>query len=111
MSTDALLVFTHVPDEASAQRITEAAIAARLAACVTRLAPATSTYRWQGRVECETEIPLLLKTRRECYAALQELVRELHPYEVPEILALAACDALPAWLDWLRTETTPTPTP
>ena len=109
MSTDALLVLTTVPDEATAQRLTDAALAARLVACVTRLAPATSTYRWQGRVECETEIPLLLKTRRDCYAALQALLNEQHPYEVPEILAFAACDGLPAWLDWLRAETTALP--
>lgn len=106
-AADALIVLTTAPDADSARALAEAALAERLVACVTQLAPAVSTYRWQGKVERTEEIPLLLKTCRACYPALQALLHELHPYELPEILAFTPTDGLPAWLSWLRDETSP----
>jgi len=105
MATDVLLVLTTVPDATSAQDIADALVGNRLAACVTALPPATSTYRWQGTVERAEEIPLLIKTTREHLGALTEALRSRHPYEVPEILALPVEAGLPAYLDWVAAAT------
>lgn len=102
--TDVLLVITTLPDEASAQQLAEQIIAQRAAACVNRLAPCTSTYRWQGAVETATEVPLLIKTTRAAYAQLEQLIRDAHPYELPEIVAVPFTAGLPAYLDWVRQE-------
>lgn len=104
-AADALLVLSNAPDEACAREIAQALVSRRLAACVNILAPCRSVYHWQGRIEDDSEVPLLIKTTTARYPALQEALRELHPYEVPEILALPVSDGLPAWLDWLKTET------
>ena len=76
-----------------------------MAACVTIQAPATSLYHWQGALEEATEVPLLIKTRTACYPALQQRIVELHPYSVPEVIALPITHGLPAYLDWLTEET------
>lgn len=102
--TDALLVITTLPDEASAQQLAEKIVTQRAAACVNRLAPCTSTYRWQGEVETATEVPLLIKTTRSAYAQLEQLIRDAHPYELPEIVAVPVTAGLPAYLDWVRQE-------
>lgn len=103
----ALLVLTHCPDGTCAEAIASGLLAARLAACVSIQAPCRSHYRWQGKLEVAEEIPLLIKTRRECYSAVQEMITALHPYSVPEIIALPVIEGLPAYLDWLMAETTP----
>lgn len=107
--TDAavLLVFTTCPDEACAQRLARAMVEARLAACASVQAPARSFYHWQGAIEDASEVPLLLKTTAACYPALEAALRERHPYEVPEILAIPASAGLPAYLQWVQTETRP----
>lgn len=102
----ALLVFTHCPDGECAQAIATALLEARLAACVSIQAPCRSHYRWQGALEVAEEIPLLIKTRSGCYADLQQMILALHPYSVPEIIALPVSHGLPAYLDWLMAETT-----
>uniref|UniRef100_A0A4W5LGS8 CutA divalent cation tolerance homolog n=1 Tax=Hucho hucho TaxID=62062 RepID=A0A4W5LGS8_9TELE len=80
-----------------------------LAACVNILAPCRSVYRWQGKVENTTEIPLLIKTTRACYAALAARLLQLHPYEVPEIIAVPLVAGLPAYLTWVATEVLSSP--
>ena len=105
MATDVVLVLTTVPDATTAQDIADALVGGGLAACVTALSPATSTYRWQGTVERTDEIPLMIKTTRERLDALTEALRSRHPYEVPEILALPAETGLPAYLDWVAAAT------
>jgi len=106
-SDDSLLVVTTLPDAASAGRLADALVARRLAACVSQLAPCRSTYRWQDEIRHDDEVPLLIKTRGDRYAELEAAIRELHPYEVPEIVALAVARGLPAYLDWLVAETRP----
>ena len=105
MPDDVMLVLTTVPDDATARRIAEVLVAERLAACVTVLGPARSTYRWQGTVESADELPLLLKTTAARWPALRDRLRALHPYDVPEMLAWRAADGWPAYLDWVRSET------
>lgn len=103
---EALLVLTNLPDAASARALAGTLVEARLAACVNILAPCRSVYRWQGRVEDAEEVPLLIKTTAERYAALAAAIRAGHPYELPEIVAVPIERGLPAYLDWVVAETT-----
>jgi periplasmic divalent cation tolerance protein len=104
---NALLVFTNLPDLASAEKLAGQLIETRAAACVNQLAPCVSTYRWQGNIETVTEVPLLIKTTRAAYAQLEQLICAAHPYELPEIIAVSVTAGLPAYLDWIAAETTP----
>ncbi|KAF1723154.1 divalent-cation tolerance protein CutA [Pseudoxanthomonas wuyuanensis] len=99
------LVFCTCPDAASAERIADALVEERLAACVNLLPGVAAIYRWQGRVERASEVLLLIKTSG---ARLEKLIRripELHPYELPEVLAVEAGAGLPAYLDWVASQT------
>ena len=102
----ALLVLTNLPDESAAHALAVALIEARVAACVNILAPCRSVYRWEGKVESASEVPLLIKTTADRYAALEEVIRARHPYELPEIIAVPVEHGLPAYLDWVTAETT-----
>ena len=103
----ALLVFTNLPDRASAERLADALVDKHLAACVNILAPCRSAYRWQGAVQHEEEHPLLIKTTEARYGELEQAIRAGHPYELPEIIAVPIGRGLPAYLDWVAGETTP----
>jgi periplasmic divalent cation tolerance protein len=102
---EVLMVITNLPDRAVAERIAEALVTEGVAACVNVLAACTSIYRWQGTIEHSNEIPLLIKTTRAAYPALESLLRELHPYELPEIIALPVSTGLPEYLNWVVQET------
>ncbi len=103
MST--LIVITNVPSREVALDIARALIERKLAACVNVLAECTSVYRWQGKVETAPEIPLLIKTRAAIYDEVEAAIRSLHPYELPEILAVPVERGLPDYLEWVNTET------
>lgn len=103
--SDTLLVLTNLPDAASAQRLARLLVEQRFAACVNVLSPCTSVYRWQDGVEEASEVPLLIKTTRAAYAALEEAILAHHPYELPEIVAVPIERGLEAYLAWLRSET------
>ena len=77
----------------------------RVAACVNVLAPCHSIYRWQGAVDMAVEIPLLIKTSAVNYALVEKFILAHHPYDVPELIAIPITHGLPAYLDWLATET------
>ena len=100
-----LLVLTNLPDVASAETLARALIESRAAACVNVLAACRSIYRWRGEVETSEEIPLLIKTTTVNYPRVEELVRAMHPYELPELIAIPITHGLPPYLDWLATET------
>ena len=100
-----LLVMTNVPDPAMAQRIARVLIDARAAACVNILAQCQSVYRWQGAIETTNEVPLLIKTTTDAYPRVEQLLRECHSFAVPEIIAVPIEHGLPAYLDWVATET------
>lgn len=106
---NALLVITNLPERAAAEKLADALIGKRLAACVNILAPCRSVYRWQGDVQHDEEHPVLIKTTREAYAALEAQIRALHPYELPEIVAVPIERGLSAYLEWVATETAPLP--
>lgn len=103
--SEVLLVVTTLPDRATAERIAEALVTARVAACVNVLAECTSVYRWQEKIERAGEVPLLIKTTRDAYAQLETTLRGMHPYDVPEIIALPVTAGLPSYLDWVSQET------
>ncbi len=97
-----LLVFATFPDLARAREIGRILVAERLAACVNVLsAPVESIYTWQGQQEEAAETLALIKTTRARYDALQERLRALHPYDVPEIIALPLAAGLPDYLRWV----------
>jgi periplasmic divalent cation tolerance protein len=100
-----LLVFTNLPDRASAERLADLLVERRLAACVNILAPCRSVYRWKGAVQHDEEHPMLMKTTAERYGALEQALRENHPHELPEIIAVPIQSGLPAYLDWVTAET------
>ena len=102
---DALLVFSTFPDAARARAIGRRLVTERLAACVNLLPGVTSIYVWQGKEEESAETLALIKTRRALYPALEARLRELHPYEVPEIVAVELAGGLPAYLQWLADQT------
>ncbi|MCD7097887.1 divalent-cation tolerance protein CutA [Stenotrophomonas sp. MMGLT7] len=99
------VVLCTCPDAGSADAIARALVESRLAACVTRIAGAVSSYRWQGEVEQAEEVQLLVKTAHAPLQAVIARLQELHPYELPEIVAVQADAGLPAYLDWVRAET------
>ena len=105
--SEALVVLTNCPDEAVADRIARTLVENGLAACVNRLAPASSIYRWKGAVERATETPLLIKTTRERYTEVEQAIRSIHPYETPEIIALAIEAGFGPYLRWIADETQP----
>ncbi|HQS99402.1 MAG: divalent-cation tolerance protein CutA [Hydrogenophilales bacterium 16-64-46] len=100
-----LLVLTNVPDRALAEKLAHALVEARVAACVNVLAPCRSIYRWQDAVESAEESPLMIKTTVTHYTAVEKLIRDHHPYAVPEVIAIPITQGLPAYLDWLTQET------
>jgi periplasmic divalent cation tolerance protein len=105
--SEALLVLTNCPDDDVADRIARTLVENGLAACVNRLAPVASVYRWRGAVEHATETPLLIKTARARYTEVEQAIRALHPYEVPEIVAVAIDAGFEPYLRWIGDETRP----
>jgi periplasmic divalent cation tolerance protein len=97
---DASVVMTTVPDDDVASRIASALVAEGLAACVQRF-PIRSTYAWQGRVEDASEVLLLIKATSASFGAIERRIREMSPYEVPEVIALDVTRAAPAYVAWL----------
>lgn len=94
------------PDEATAAALARALVTERLAACVNRLPGVRSTYRWQGELHDEAEVLLIAKTTAAGYPALERRIRELHPYEVPEIVALSIEHGSAPYLAWLAAQVT-----
>ena len=102
---DNLLVVTSLPDREIALTLARALVERRLAACVNVLGECTSVYRWQGAIETAAEVPVLIKTSALRYEALEQAIRELHPYELPEVIAVPIRGGLPGYLEWVAAET------
>ena len=102
---ECLLVLTNLPDRAAAESLAGKVVGGSLAACANILAPCRSVYRWKGTVHADEEHPLLIKTTRKRYPALEAAIRQSHPYELPEIIAIPVTGGLPAYLDWVVQET------
>jgi periplasmic divalent cation tolerance protein len=95
-------VTTTLPDEAAAERLADLLVEERLAACAQVLGPVSSTYHWQGVIERTTEWYCHLKTTRARLPALQARIGELHPYEIPEIIAVPILDGNAHYLRWVE---------
>ncbi len=105
--TDAIVVLCTCPDEGSARELAQALLDEKLAACINLLPQVTSLYSWQGKQEESQEVQLIIKSRRTLFGILQQRITALHPYEVPEILALPVMCGNTAYLQWLQEQTTP----
>jgi periplasmic divalent cation tolerance protein len=101
----ALIVFTNAPNRDIALKIARTLIESKLAACVNILAEGTSVYRWKGQLETAAEVPLLIKTRAAIYDDVEAAIKRLHPYELPEIVAVPIERGLPDYLEWINAET------
>lgn len=100
-----LIAYTTLPDQDVADRLARTLVSERLAACVSRVPGVMSTYRWQGKVHIDAEVLLLIKTTSERFDALRERLVALHPYELPELIAVDIATGHAPYLDWLRRET------
>lgn len=103
--TDAIVVLTTVANDDEAVTFVRSLLDRRLIACGTLVPGARSIYRWQGKIADESEVVVLLKTRSARVDALREAFRELHPYKVPEFLALSVDSGLEKYLEWINGET------
>jgi len=101
---DLRVVFLTAPDGEVAERLARGLLEERLAACVNLIPGIRSFYRWQGAVQDDAEVLLVVKTRADRLEALASWVQDLHPYELPEILGLPVIGGSQAYLDWIRTE-------
>ena len=101
----ALIVFCTCPDESVADRIAMSLVEERLAACVNRVPGMVSTYRWQGVVQRDAEVQLLIKTTRDRFGALRDRILALHPYELPEVVAVDIALGSAPYQAWIESET------
>ncbi|MGH8494949.1 MAG: divalent-cation tolerance protein CutA [Gammaproteobacteria bacterium] len=106
MPSNHLLVLTTCPDAGTAGTIARTLVEERLAACVNRLDGVVSTYRWQGAMQQESECLLLIKTTAVAFDRLEARLLALHPYELPELVAVPVERGSAAYLDWLTGTTT-----
>jgi periplasmic divalent cation tolerance protein len=105
--TDFIVVYVTVGAAEEAGRIARALVEDHLAACVNQLPAVRSTYRWQGQVEQSNEELLIIKTRRDLLSSVQQRVRELHSYDLPELIALPIVEGSLEYLQWLDDQLTP----
>ena len=104
-----LVVLCTCPDRDVAEHIASTVVAERLAACVNTVPNIVSIYRWQGQLQRDSELLLLIKTHTRLYPALENRVRELHPYDVPELIALPIARGSADYLRWIQTSMGATP--
>jgi periplasmic divalent cation tolerance protein len=103
--SETLLVLTTMPEREAALELARVLVEKRLAACVNILSGCTSVYRWEDNLERAEEVPLLIKTRAGRYAELEAAIRSLHPYELPEIIAVPIVQGFADYLGWVAEET------
>ena len=95
------LLITTLSSQEDAVNLARALVEARVVACVNIISGVRSFYRWQGKVEDDDELVLLMKTRREAFARVQAVISEKHPYELPELIALPIEAGSRAYMDWV----------
>jgi len=101
MKEESLIVFSTFGDAAAARNTAYKLVEERLAACANIVPQIESIYRWQGKIESSTEVFVIFKTTHGRLRQLEQRLREMHPYEVPEIVALQVCDGLRDYLNWI----------
>ncbi len=100
-----IVVLITAPSEEEAAKIARALVEERLAACANIVNHIRSVYRWEGKIEDDPEVLMVVKTREALFDALEKRVRELHSYSVPEVIALPIVQGSEAYLKWLEEET------
>lgn len=103
--TTAILMMTNCPDRETASQLARQLLEQQLAACVNILPGMRSMYHWQGEIESADEVALLIKTTKLRYAQLEQTIKALHPYQVPEIIALPIVAGSSDYLHWITQET------
>ncbi len=103
--TRVIVVLTNLPDRESALKLADTLVEQRLAACVNVHSDCTSVYRWQGKIEQVSEVPVVIKTTAAAYARVEAAIRAVHPYELPEIVSVPVVAGLTPYLDWIAAET------
>ena len=101
---DFIQVLTTTETKEDAQQIARTLVEGRLAGCVQVIGPISSLYWWQESTETSEEWLCVVKSRKDLYEALEQAIRQVHPYDVPEILALPVVAGNPDYLEWLNTE-------
>lgn len=102
-----VIVFVTAGSEENALKIAQTAVVERLAACANIVGGVRSIYRWRGKIEDEREFLIIMKTRAELFGRLRDRVREIHSYEVPEIICVEIRDGLSQYLQWIDDSTQP----
>jgi len=96
-----IIILTTLPDEAVARSLAQELIKNQLAACINIMPRMSSIYSWKGKIEEGQEHLLMIKTRAERYAAIEQTIRAQHPYELPELIATPISHGLPEYLNWI----------
>ncbi|HEX6369550.1 MAG TPA: divalent-cation tolerance protein CutA [Longimicrobium sp.] len=104
-ASELVLALSTAPDAEQAQRIARALVEERLIACASLVPGLVSVYRWEGAVQAEAEVLLVMKTRRALVPRLKERLPQMHPYDVPELVVAAVVDGLDPYCRWVRDET------
>ncbi len=105
MPDAAILVLTNLPDRDAAQTLARTLVTGRLAACVNIGASVESMYHWRGQIETATEVPVTIKTRAALYSRVEAAILGVHPYELPEVVAVPITHGFDRYLDWIAAET------
>jgi periplasmic divalent cation tolerance protein len=106
---DPVIIMTNFPDRVSALALAKELVEQRLAACVNVLSECSSVYRWKNEIERADEVPVLIKTLSQNYPQVESLVRRMHPYELPEIIAVPVVEGFPGYMQWIADECMPPP--
>ena len=96
-----IIAMNTCPDEAVASQLATKLVENGLAACINILPAIKSVYRWQGKIEQDNEVLLIIKTRKDTFSQLEELIRANHPYELPEVVAVPIDTGLTEYLNWI----------
>lgn len=106
-SSEYILAYSTLSNTRDASKISSSLVSERLAACVSTVPGIQSTYQWKGEIVTDSEVLLLIKTRKSLLPKLQEKIQEIHPYETPELIAVPLVGGLPAYLQWINDSTRP----
>ncbi|MCC6141875.1 MAG: divalent-cation tolerance protein CutA [Nitrospira sp.] len=102
--SEPIIVLVTAPGLREGSRISKEIVTSRLAACVNIISGVQSLYRWNGKIVQEKEVMLIMKTTRRRYRKLEQKIKQLHPYEVPEVIAIPLIRGLPQYIEWVERE-------